>query len=226
MLATVLLGFGHAYYLAGLYAPPPTQIIHLHGAAFTGWILLFVTQTSLVRVGNVGTHRRLGFVGFWLACLMVVLGVLVATEALARNLGFFGNDPQTSYIIPLTDMVIFGMLMLFAFRNRLSASTHKRILTIATISLMGAPISRWPFDFVYHHSRPTMLVNYVFLLVLVVYDLWSTRRIHPATLWAAAFLIFVDQIRLPIGHTAAWHAFAAWAQSLACGSSLFVVHPM
>jgi hypothetical protein len=28
-------------------------------------------------------------------------------------------------------------------------------------------------------------------------------------------LIFVQQIRLPLGKTAAWHAFAAWVQSVA-----------
>jgi hypothetical protein len=51
--------------------------------------------------------------------------------------------------------------------------------------------------------------------MLVAYDLWSTRKIHRATLWAGAFLIFVQQIRLPIGKTAAWHALAAWVQSVA-----------
>jgi hypothetical protein len=38
--------------------------------------------------------------------------------------------------------------------------------------------------------------------------------VHRATLWASAFLIVVQQIRFPIGQTAAWHAFATWAQSL------------
>ena len=34
------------------------------------------------------------------------------------------------------------------------------------------------------------------------------------TLWARTFLILVQQVRIPIGKTAAWHAFAGWAQSL------------
>jgi hypothetical protein len=52
------------------------------------------------------------------------------------------------------------------------------------------------------------------LLALVAYDLWSTRRINRATLWAGSFLIVVLQIRVLIGRTAAWHAFAAWVQHL------------
>ena len=51
--------------------------------------------------------------------------------------------------------------------------------------------------------------------ILVAYDLWSTRKVHRATIWAGAFLIFVQQIRIPIGRTATWHAFATWIQTLA-----------
>ena len=53
ILATVFLGFARTYYLAGIFhAPLPSLIIHLHGAAFTCWILLLVTQTSLVAAGR------------------------------------------------------------------------------------------------------------------------------------------------------------------------------
>jgi hypothetical protein len=72
---TVFVGFAHTYYLAGLVrAPLPSLIVHLHGAAFSCWILLLVTQTSLVAARRVDIHRRLGIAGFSLACLMVVLG--------------------------------------------------------------------------------------------------------------------------------------------------------
>jgi len=59
------------------------------------------------------------------------------------------------------------------------------------------------------------LFSYMFLLILAAYDLWSTRKVYRATLWAGAFLIFVQQVRIPIGKTAAWHAFASWVQSVA-----------
>ncbi len=79
MLITVFVGFARTYYLAGVFhAPLPSLIIHVHGAAFSCWILLLVSQTSLVSAGRVDIHRRLGIAGFLLACLMVVLGVLVS----------------------------------------------------------------------------------------------------------------------------------------------------
>jgi hypothetical protein len=95
MLATVFAGFARTYYLAGVFqAPLPSLIIHLHGAAFTCWILLLVTQTSLVAAGRVDIHRRLGIAGFLLAGLMVILGVLAATDSLVREAGPPGRDPK------------------------------------------------------------------------------------------------------------------------------------
>lgn len=214
ILATVFLGFARTYYLAGVFrAPLPSLIIHLHGAAFTCWILLLVTQTSLVSAGRVDIHRRLGVAGFLLACLMVILGVLAATNALNRNAAPPPVDAKFFYIIPLTDMLVFAILICFAFRARSNPSAHKRLIFIGTVALMIAAIARWP---IWSHRDPitATLVSYVFLLILVIYDLWSTRKLHRATIWAGAFLIFIQQIRIPIGHTAAWHSFATWVQSI------------
>ena len=214
MLGTVFVGFAHTYYLAGVFhAPLPSLIIHLHGAAFSCWILLLVTQTSLVSAGRVDIHRRLGIAGFLLACLMVILGVLAATDSLARGAGPAGRDPKFFYIVPLTDMLIFATLIFFAFRARSNPAAHKRLILVATIGLTIAAIARWPFVFVFRNAAMAALLSYIFLLILAAYDLWSTRKVQRATLWAGAFLIFVQQIRIPIGKTAAWHAFATWAQT-------------
>lgn len=88
MLVTVFVGFAPSYYLAGLLrAPLPSPIIHVHGALFSCWILLLVTQTSLVSAGRVDVHRRLGIAGFMLDCVRVVVGVLAATDGRVRQAG-------------------------------------------------------------------------------------------------------------------------------------------
>lgn len=214
ILFTVFLGFARSYFLAGMFnAPLPSRIIHLHGAAFTCWILLLVTQTSLVASGRVDIHRRLGIAGFFLACVMLVLGVLASTDQLAHRVTPSGIPAKLFYIIPMTDMLIFGTLVFFAFRARFNPTAHKRLILVATVSLMIAAIARWPL---FEHRSPirAALISYVFLLLLVAYDLWSTRTVQRATIWACTFLIFVQQIRMPIGKTAAWQAFASWAQAL------------
>ena len=109
-------------------------------------------------------------------------------------------------------MVIFATLLGFAFRARRNPAEHKRLIYIATALLIAA-VSRWPFAVVNRKPPIAALFTYFFLLTLASYDLWSTRKIHRATLWAGAFVIILQQSCYPIGQTAAWHALASWVQT-------------
>ena len=215
MLCTCSSALRTVLYLAGIFgAPLPSLIIHLHGAAFSCWILLLVTQTSLVAAGRVNIHRRLGIAGFILACFMVMLGVLAATDSLGRGTGPSGLDAKFFYVIPMTDMLIFATLVFFAFRARSNPAAHKRLILVATTALLIAALARWPYTIVHRKPMMAALASYIFLIILVAYDLWSIRKVHRATICAGAFLIFVQQIRIPIGKTDAWHAFAGWVLTL------------
>ena len=134
---------------------------------------------------------------------MVILGVFAATDSLGRGTGPSGLDAQFFYVIPMTDMLIFATLVFFAFRARSNPPAHKRLIIVAATALLIAAIARWPFVLVHRKPMMAALASYVFLVILVAYDRWSTRKVHRATLWAGAFLIFVQQIRIPIGKTAA-----------------------
>ena len=82
ILGSVFLGFARSYFLAGtVRAHLPSAIIHVHAVVFSSWILLFVAQTTLVSIGRVGWHKKLGIFGAVLACLMVIFGVLAAIDS-------------------------------------------------------------------------------------------------------------------------------------------------
>jgi hypothetical protein len=212
ILGTVFLGFAKTYFLAGVFrAPLPSWVIHIHGAAFTSWILLLIMQTSLVSAGRVDVHRRLGMVGFGLACVMVVLGAMAGTDLLRRDGTGFGVNAKAFYAGTLGDMVIFGTLIFFAFRARFNPAAHKRLILIATITLMEAAINRWPFAIIQRAPFMIDVFAYCFLLLLVAYDLWSIRKVHRATMWGGLFLVVMQQLELPIGRTAVWQSFATWA---------------
>jgi FtsH-binding integral membrane protein len=216
MLLTVFVGFGPTYYWAGMYrAPLPSRIIHIHGAIFSCWILLLITQTALVSMKRVDLHRRLGFAGFVLACAMVVAGLLAATDTLVRGKGIAGRDVQFFYLIPVSDIIVFGTLIAFAFRNRKNSASHKRFIYIATSGILIAAIARWPLAYLYHNPLHASYVVFAFLALLLAYDWWSTRTVRRDTLWASMFLVFVYLVRIPIAASAGWHAIAARIQDLA-----------
>jgi hypothetical protein len=50
----------------------------------------------------------------------------------------------------------------------------------------------------------------LFLLAIVVRDLVTLRRVHPATLWGGLFLFLCQPIRFLMSGTHAWLAAAKW----------------
>ena len=214
LLATVFIGFAPTYYLAGtLHAALPSRTIHVHAVVFTVWMLLFAAQVSLVSVHRVDLHRRLGMIGFLLACAMVITGLLAAADALVRNVASGLGD--TLFMVNVSMAVMFAVLMAFAYRMRSNPAAHKRLILIADIALMFAPLIRLPIASLYHNIPFATRSSYLFLLPIMLYDLWSTRRIQRVTLWSSAFVVSVFEVRFLVAKTMAWHALAVWIRSKA-----------
>jgi hypothetical protein len=214
ILGSVLLGFGRSYYFAGVFhAPLPNPLVHVHAAVFSAWILLLIVQTSLVSAGRVDLHRHFGIFGAALAGAMVVLAVLVATDALARGFKPPGSplDPKIFYSIPILQTAVFCVLIVWALRARADGPAHKRLILIATISLMAPAVNRWSFLPFAHRVLLTSLIVDFFILLIVSFDLWSRRRVHRATVRGGLFMIIAHQLIFPIGLTPVWHRFATFA---------------
>lgn len=214
ILVTVFIGFARSYYLAGVFqAPLPNRLVHIHGAVFTCWILLLITQTLLVSAGRVDIHRKLGLVGFGLACLMPVLAIAAAVDSMVRHAGRAGA--RAFFIVPTFDILAFAPLIFFAWKYRSNAATHKRLIILATIAILDAAVARWPIHAAWWGLHPAEWATDLFLIPLFAYDLFAIRKIHRATLWGSALFLFLQHIRGPIGQSGAWQSFAAWVQHIA-----------
>lgn len=220
MLATVIAGFSRSFFLRPWFPehPSPAEaIFYWHGAVFTAWYLLLVVQPALIATGRVATHRSLGRVGAVLAALMVVLGCYVALIAAGRPGGFTGVPvpPLAFLTIPFLDMAVFAILVALAVVKRNVAQTHKRLMLLASIGPVTAAVARLPFDFIMAAGPPAFFgLTDLFVLALVVRDLATRRRLHPATLWGGLFLIGSQPLRLVISGTDGWRRFAEWAVAL------------
>ena len=208
MMAMVLYGFARTYFLAGMVAAPlPNKLIHVHGAVFTSWMILLIVKTALVATKHVKWHMTLGLFGFGLAVAMVLLGTLAAVDAMRRGEGPLGLDAQTFFVIPITAMLLLGTLVFFAYKLRRNPEAHKRLILIATMAIMDAAVGRWQHPAILQRIPPTQdLVILALLLMLVVFDLFNLHRVSKYT-WRGALLVIVVHVtRVPVGHTAAWHA--------------------
>jgi len=119
-----------------------------------------------------------------------------------------GHDPRTFYAIPLLQVVVFAGLIIAAFRFRFSPAAHKRLILIATISLLGPAINRWPVALIQKVPVLTSAILLGFILMLVAYDIWTLGKVHRETLRAGLTVVISQLLLFPIGRTALWHSFA------------------
>jgi hypothetical protein len=210
LLVTAFAGFARTYYLTGLYrAKLPAPIVHVHAVLQSAWMILLLVQMLLVSAKRVDLHRKLGIAGFVLAAAMVPMAVMVAANELHRSASF-GDAALSFSLVPLWEVCNFAVLAGSAFALRRNPAAHKRLIVLATIAMMPAAISRIPV----HLARQwTPWEVIAFLVVVAAYDIWSLRRIHPATLIGSALICSFLFGCMPLGHTAAWHVIARWMLS-------------
>lgn len=232
LLLTVLIGFAPTLYLSAFRDLPPLPgHLHLHGAILTSWFVWLVVQTSLVKANRIAQHRRLGVVGAILGLAVVFAGPLATFNVVPRirdagfnldmdisalGVGGMGKGDSIAHFLSATvvwpnfaSIATFAVLLLAAILLRHRSQAHKRLMVLASISIVGpalARISRWPgLGGEQGPFIPLALV--VLLLAVVLHDVISTRRVNPATLLGAAFAVLMVAGGFAIGASQFGEAF-------------------
>ena len=207
--ATVFVGFAPTFYLRsrdpGLSALP--RYLQVHGTAFTAWILLFAVQAGLVAAGHGRRHRQLGWAGAALAATMIVSGTLSGILSMRREFAAGYEEEAAAFLLtPFSAMLVFGTLVALAVVYRHHADTHKRLMLLATISLLDAAIARWPIAFT--ADWMFLAATDVFIAVAATYDLATRQRVSAAYVWGSAVVVAGQVLRILGGPTETWRALA------------------
>lgn len=214
---TVFAGFSRTYYLRPYFTTAPLMpLLHLHGLVFTSWLALFLVQTTLVAAHRTDIHRRLGILGGVIAGLMIVIGPTTAVIRASQGATPVpGISPLSFLVVPLGDMFVFTILVGAGFYFRRRPDVHKRLMLLATISILAAAIARLPFAIMQAGPPAFFGLTDVFVVGCLLYDLITLKRIHRATALGALLIIASQPLRLMLGGTHAWLAFAGWLTHLA-----------
>lgn len=211
-LAIAFAGFAPTYYLKAFSgAPELTAIKHLHGIVMSAWLVLFFVQARLVATGRTPAHRQLGILGAIVA--VAVVGVGLAASIASGRAGFAppGIPPLVFIAIPVGDMVAFAGLVGAALWLRKRGAWHKRLMLVATLSMLTPAIARL-LIMLGMAPIPPLFFGIVDLLILAcaLYDWRRNTRFHPAFAAGLGFLAFVQVGRLALAQTQAWTDFAKW----------------
>lgn len=208
----IIMGFGPQ--VSGHFTgqtPFPPLIVHLHSAAFIGWLILFSVQVLLIRSRRIDLHKKLGLTAVVLAPLMIGLGV--ATNVVMQREHFeAGHEELAFMIVPFADMLVFAVLISAGLWLRKSPAAHKRLLLLATLGLLDAGFGRWIGpgistrwgDGYFGFLAQIYLGTDLMLAAAMIYDFITRRYVHPAYLQGGAFMLVVQAAASAVYHWPAW----------------------
>jgi hypothetical protein len=209
----IFAGFARTFYLRSLFgAPALSPLLFAHGIVMTSWLVVFIAQVGLVGAGRIRLHRQFGVFGGVVAVLVVIMGVVAAIDAGRRGASPSPDVPALMFMaIPLFDMPLFATFVGVALWQRRRPDIHKRLMLLATLSLLTPGIGRIPLDIIQHGGPPVIFgLAMLIVLVCIAIDTAKTRRLHPAFFWGGALIFAMLPLRLLVATSETWDHFARW----------------
>ncbi len=211
-IVIALVGFWRTYFgplLAGSVDKP--SIIHFHAAVYVGWLAIFLTQTTLAATGRVAAHMKLGRIAIGYGMLVVAAGLLAAFGMFVLRV--HAGDvaaAQTALLGPLLDMLVFAPVFAAAVYYRRRPELHKRLMIVATTSLLIAAVGRMPF---LGQPRNLLLVHLIWaapIVAAMAHDFWRQRKVHSVYVVGLVVLVLEGPLmRIAVRDTEAWRSITA-----------------
>lgn len=214
MIGIAIIGFWNTYFASFFLGTLDAHwVIHVHVAVFATWLLLFLGQAVLASKNEINVHQQIGsYFGIPWGIVLLILGFIVTFAVIAPGIG---EDHETrNYAVPLIaslgDLAAFGALFAAAVLYRKVPAIHKRLMVLATASLMEAPVAR-----IARELNGPMVLLVLFLVSLspvfiaMGYDRWKRGRIHKVYWLGLGFLV-VKLSRFFWAGTDLWGSISSW----------------
>lgn len=215
LAAVTVVSFARTYYLRVLFdLPPLAQAAHLHGLISTLWLALHYTQARLIAAHRVVLHKRLGIFAAFVGAVLAIQAFHLAIAGVAAGHAPPGRDPMEFLSVPMGTISMFTILLTSALVLRKRREWHKRLMLLASLSLLLPAAGRLDSLIMVPLGLPRAVIGFWLTFAFVAWAWWNDwrkfRRIHPAYLYGGIALVVSVPIRRWIGFTDAWQPIAEW----------------
>jgi hypothetical protein len=220
VLAIAIAGFVPSIVHPAARRGPISVLAAAHGIVFFAWLILFLIQSVLIATRHVRLHRRLGLASAGLLALMIPLGYFATIAMVRRGFDLAGDqhidaDPILYSVFSFGSLALFSVLATAALLYRRRPEIHKRLIVLANITLVQAPVAHLlgHYPALSAHLSPSVVLIPIAILLscFLVKEFLVAGRVHPLT-WKLALGIFASLPLMAgiIGPSAGWHHLAGW----------------
>jgi hypothetical protein len=218
LAAVTVVAFARTYYLRWWFELPPlSRAAHVHGIIATLWLGLHYTQARLVAAHRVTLHKKLGIVTACVGAMLAIQALHLAFEGVAAGRAPPGRDPLQFLSVPIGTTSMFTLFLASALLLRKQREWHKRLMLLATASLLLPAAGRFDALIMVPLGLPRAVIGLWLTVAVVawacVHD-WRMRgRIHPAFAYGGALLVASVPLRRWVGMQDWWTPIAQWLVS-------------
>ena len=205
--------------------PPLPLIMHIHAVAMGSFLLLLLTQATLMATGRRELHMKVGIAGFAFVPLLVVVGSILAPTIYHQVWNFAQTAPpdvqkimqerllalENILLLQIRIGILFPLFMAIGLKARAgNAGLHKRMMFLGPAPALAAAVDRMTWLPTTLPASPVGSDLWILFALspLFVWDVVRNRRLHEAYLiWFAICLPFAI-IVYSLWDTPGWHATA------------------
>lgn len=218
--ALAIAGFTPHYFMPSAFPGmfnPLTPFLMFHAALMAGWMMIFLTQSLLISAGRLAWHKKLGIAAMVVAILVVPTGCMAtlipAEQAVIRHTP---EMLQRLNVVALetTQMLLFGGMVATAIMRRNRTAVHKRLMLLATLSILPNAIVRLALIGVLplQYNWEILAVWALMVLCFIAVDSLRIGRLHPAFAAGAPIAIGALVMAQIVGTSGPWVQF--WVRSV------------
>lgn len=205
--------------------PPFPPVLHIHAVLMGSFLLMLLTQTTLMATGRRALHMKLGIVGVILAVALVAVGFVLAPTMYHETWNALQTAPpdaqaklqevlsikENILLLQMRIGILFPLLLAIGIRARNgNAGLHKRMMILATVMALPAGIDRITWLPSTLPASPLSVDLYTVLAIspMLVWDVVRNHSLHLTYwIWFAVTIPFAIAVNL-LWDTPAWHATA------------------
>ena len=206
-IVITVIGFWQSYFGPFFYGTLDAHwAIHLHTAIFMIWLVLFLGQAVIAYKKKIVKHISVGtYFGIPWGAVILIIGFFITFAVIIPGIGreHTVDDYASSLLGSLGDIITFGIFFIAAVIYRGKPDSHKRLMVLATVALLGAPVARLGLFGGVTEIAIFIILRLLPLIVAMGYDRWLRNKVH-TVYWIGLGILFLNISRLFWARTETW----------------------
>jgi hypothetical protein len=192
VLLIIFVGFYKTYFGLIPNVSHWAGVIHFHAVVLLLWFGMLIAQPLLIRAKQFRLHRTLGRVSYGLVPIVLVSMWLASRSQFVRFVGQIPDHQNLADLfIPLSQMLLFGILYVLAMVYRRQIPAHLRFVVASSVVFLSPSLGRVPWDGVMF-SWTSIFISFMIpdlvLLALLLFDVKNGKNPRPYLISLALLL--------------------------------------